>query len=117
MVIETAKMSERGQVIIPKEVREAVGASTDTIFAFGTINKDTIVMKKLDTKSLIEEFRKLRPKAYNLIKKIAESLMKQSLLKVDESASLDEMFYEYRKYMEAEMPSKRVADRYIFIKK
>jgi len=65
----------------------------------------------------MEEFRKLRPKAYNLIKKIAESLMKQSLLKVDESASLDEMFYEYRKYMEAEMPSKRVADRYIFIKK
>ena len=63
MVIETAKMSERGQVIIPKEVREAVGASTDTIFAFGTINKDTIVMKKLDTKSLIEEFRKLRSKS------------------------------------------------------
>ena len=63
MVIETAKMSERGQVIIPKEVREAVGASTDTIFAFGTIDKDTIVMKKLDTKSLIEEFRKLRSKS------------------------------------------------------
>lgn len=63
MVIETAKMSERGQVIIPKEVREAVGASTDTIFAFGTINKDTIVMKKLDTRSLIEEFKKLRSKA------------------------------------------------------
>ena len=63
MSIETAKMSERGQIIIPKEVREDVDAATDTIFAVSSIDKDTIVMKKLDTKKLTEEFRRLRSKA------------------------------------------------------
>lgn len=63
MSIETAKMSERGQIIIPKEVREEVGASTDTIFAVSTLDKDTIVMKRLNTEKLVEEFRKLRSRA------------------------------------------------------
>ena len=63
MSIETAKMSERGQMIIPKEIRDEVGASTDTIFAVSTLDKDTIVMKMLNTKKLVEEFRNLRSKA------------------------------------------------------
>ena len=63
MSIETAKMSERGQIIIPKEIREGIGASTDTIFAVSTLDKDTIVMKRLNTKALVMEFRKLRNKA------------------------------------------------------
>jgi len=63
MSIETAKMSERGQIIIPKEVREDVDAATDTIFAVSSIDRDTIVMKKLDTRKLTEEFRRLRSKA------------------------------------------------------
>lgn len=62
-MIETAKMSERGQIIIPKDIREEVAATTDTIFAVSSIDKDTIVMKKLDTKALISEFRRLRSKA------------------------------------------------------
>ena len=63
MSIETAKMSERGQIIIPKEVRDEVGASTDTIFVVSTLDKDTIVMKRLNTEKLVEEFRKLRSRA------------------------------------------------------
>ena len=66
-MIETAKMSDRGQIIIPKDVREEIGASTDTIFAVSTLDKNTIVMKKLDTTALVAEFRKLRDKT----KKIA----------------------------------------------
>ena len=62
-MIETAKMSERGQIIIPKDIREEIGAATDTIFAVSTIDHDTVVMKKLDTKSLVSEFKKLRGKA------------------------------------------------------
>jgi len=62
-MIETAKMSERGQIIIPKEIRKEVDAITDTIFAVSSIDKDTIVMKKLDTKALVSEFRRLRSKA------------------------------------------------------
>lgn len=62
-MIETAKMSERGQIIIPKEVREEIDASTDTIFAVSVLNKDTLVMKKIDTTALISEFKRLRNKA------------------------------------------------------
>ena len=46
-------MSERGQIIIPKGVRKQVHADTDTIFVVDTLDKDTIVMKKLDTQSLV----------------------------------------------------------------
>lgn len=63
MGVETAKMSERGQVIIPKEVRNEIGASTDTIFAVSTLDEDTIVMKRLDTEKLVKEFQILRKKA------------------------------------------------------
>ena len=59
-MIETAKMSDRGQIIIPKDIREEVDATTDTIFAVSTLDKDTIVMKKLDTKALAAEFKVLR---------------------------------------------------------
>lgn len=59
-------MSERGQIIIPKEVREEVGASTNTVFVVDALDKDTIVMKKLDTQSLVEEFRRIRSRTKKL---------------------------------------------------
>ena len=58
--IETAKMSERGQIIIPKEVRDYVGATESTIFTVMPLDKETIVMKKLDKIKLIQEFRSIR---------------------------------------------------------
>lgn len=66
MTIETAKMSERGQIIIPKEIREEINAPTNTIFAVSTIDKNTIVMKKLDTDALVNNFRRLRARATKL---------------------------------------------------
>lgn len=60
MSMETAKMSERGQIIIPKEIREEIGASTNTIFVVSTLDKETIVMKKIDARALVEEFRRIR---------------------------------------------------------
>jgi len=66
MDVEIAKMSERGQIIIPKEVREDVGASTNTIFVVSTLDKNTIVMKKLDTQSLVKEFRRIRSRTRKL---------------------------------------------------
>ena len=74
-MIETAKMSGRGQIIIPKDVREEVDATTDTIFAVGTIDKNTIVMKKLDTKALVSEFKSLRSKA----KKISPAKIEEEI--------------------------------------
>ena len=53
-------MSERGQIIIPKEIREEIGASTNTIFAVSTLDKDTIVMKRIDPGEFIRQFREYR---------------------------------------------------------
>ena len=75
MNMETAKMSERGQIIIPKEIREEIGASTNTIFAVSTLDKETIVMKKLDTNSLVEEFRRIRSRTKKLSPEEIEALI------------------------------------------
>lgn len=59
-IIETAKMSTRGQVIIPKDIRDYIKAEENTIFTVVSLNKDTILMKKLDKKKLLTEFRSIR---------------------------------------------------------
>ncbi len=64
--IETAKMSERGQIIIPKGVREYIEARENTIFTVMPLNKETIIMKKLDKIKLIQEFRSIRKSAEKL---------------------------------------------------
>ena len=58
--IETAKMSERGQIIIPKEVRDFIDANKSTIFTVMPLDKDTIIMKKIDKERLIKEFKSIR---------------------------------------------------------
>jgi AbrB family looped-hinge helix DNA binding protein len=58
--VETAKMSERGQIIIPKDIREYVDAKENTIFTIMPIDRDTIIMKKLDKEQLVKEFRSIR---------------------------------------------------------
>ncbi len=64
--IETAKMSERGQIIIPKEVRDYIEADENTVFTVMPLDKETIVMKKLDTAQLMKEFRNLRQRAIKI---------------------------------------------------
>lgn len=59
-IIETTKMSTRGQVIIPKDIRDYINVGNDTIFTVMPLNKDTILMKKVDKKKLLQEFRKIR---------------------------------------------------------
>lgn len=59
-IIETTRMSTRGQVIIPKGIREYIHAEEDTIFTVMPLDKDSIIMKKLDKKKLINEFRDIR---------------------------------------------------------
>ena len=46
METETTKMSSRGQVVIPENIRSAVSASEGTLFAV-VGSKDTIVLKKI----------------------------------------------------------------------
>ena len=62
VTIEMAKMSERGQIIIPKEIREYLNAEDNTIFTIMPIDPETIIMKKLDKNKLVKEFRNIRTK-------------------------------------------------------
>ena len=68
MVIETTKMSTRGQIIIPRDIREHISSDAGTIFTIATIDKETIILKKMDKKKLVKEFRNIRKR----INKIAE---------------------------------------------
>ncbi len=61
MVIETIKMSSKGQVVIPQGIREEISADEGTVFAVVS-SKDTIVLKKISTPSkedLIKELKKI----------------------------------------------------------
>jgi AbrB family looped-hinge helix DNA binding protein len=58
--IETAKMSERGQIIIPKEIRDYLGAAENTIFTLMPLDRETILMKKLDRLKVVQEFERIR---------------------------------------------------------
>lgn len=58
--IETATMSDRGQIIIPKGIREFMRAEENTTFTIMPLDKDTIVMKRLNKLKLLEEFRNIR---------------------------------------------------------
>ncbi|MFH1895447.1 MAG: hypothetical protein ABIJ74_02610 [archaeon] len=60
--VETTRMSTKGQVIIPKDTRSFTESKEDTIFTVFPLDKETIVLKKLDKKKIIGEFRALRKK-------------------------------------------------------
>lgn len=50
MPVETIKMSSRGQIVIPQDIREEIKASEGTIFSVVSAN-DAIILKKVLTPS------------------------------------------------------------------
>ena len=50
MDIETTKMSSKGQIVIPQDIRAELHAEEGTVFAVMS-SKDTIILKKLETPS------------------------------------------------------------------
>jgi len=70
MTVETVKMSSKGQIVIPLDVREELSAHAGTVFAvMGT--KDTIVLKKIATPSkedLIKDLGLFAKKATSKLK-------------------------------------------------
>ena len=61
MTVETIRMSSKGQVVIPQDIREELGMNEGTIFAV-VGSKDTIVLKKIQTPSkdvLIKELENI----------------------------------------------------------
>ncbi|MBI2147910.1 hypothetical protein HYU19_05595 [Candidatus Woesearchaeota archaeon] len=58
--LETAKMSMRGQVIIPKRIREAMGAKEDSTLAFILLDNNRILLTRLEREKIVQEFDQLR---------------------------------------------------------
>ena len=58
MNVETVRMSSKGQVVIPRDIREDIHVDEGTIFAVvGT--KDTIILKRITTPSKEELIKDL----------------------------------------------------------
>lgn len=50
MTLETVKMSSKGQIVIPRDLREELKVGEGTLF--GVVrSKDTLILKKIDTPS------------------------------------------------------------------
>ena len=60
MEIELTKIGERGQVVIPQSIREKMPAPKGTVFSVVLIDKDVLVMKRVDKRQLVGEFKALR---------------------------------------------------------
>jgi len=59
MSVGTVRMSSKGQIVIPQDIREEINADEGTIFAV-TGSKDTVILKKISTPSKDELIKQLR---------------------------------------------------------
>jgi bifunctional DNA-binding transcriptional regulator/antitoxin component of YhaV-PrlF toxin-antitoxin module len=64
-IVETTRMSTKGQLVIPIKTREYTESQSETLFTVSPLDKNTIVLKKMDTKQLVAEFRRLRARVKN----------------------------------------------------
>ncbi len=62
VVVETTKMSTRGQVVIPKRIREFLNVNEDSIFTVVALDRETIVLRKLSKEKILADFAKIRKK-------------------------------------------------------
>jgi len=60
--VEPAKMSTRGQIVIPQAVRERVKAGKDALFMVGAVDEDTIILKKVNRQKIVSELLSMRKK-------------------------------------------------------
>lgn len=77
MEMETTKMSSRGQVVIPENVRTVVSASEGTLFAV-VGSEDTIVLKKIGLPSKEALIRDLEKIAQEGRKRLESKGLKES---------------------------------------
>jgi bifunctional DNA-binding transcriptional regulator/antitoxin component of YhaV-PrlF toxin-antitoxin module len=60
--VEPAKMSTRGQIVIPQVVRERVKIGKDALFMVGALDDETIILKKVDRQKMVSELLSIRKK-------------------------------------------------------
>ncbi len=76
-MIETVKMSSKGQIVIPQEIREEIRASEGTVFAVIS-SKDSLILKKLTTPSKEDLIKELAMIAKEGKKRLQEKGIKES---------------------------------------
>ena len=75
--IEITRLSSKGQIVIPKDIRTLLGLKEGELFAmYG--EGDTLVLKKLDVPSE-DEFEKILKRGSNITKK--KKITKKDILK------------------------------------
>lgn len=77
MPAETIKMSSRGQIVIPQDIREEIKASEGTIFSIVSA-KDTIILKKVFTPSKEDLIKEIEAIALEGRKKAEKLGIKES---------------------------------------
>ncbi|MCK4589090.1 MAG: AbrB/MazE/SpoVT family DNA-binding domain-containing protein [Nanoarchaeota archaeon] len=78
MVVETVKMSSKGQIVIPLDIREEIHASEGTLFAVVS-SRDTLVLKKIATPNKEELIKELS----SIAKKAKQKLQKKGITEKD----------------------------------
>ena len=66
MKIETTKMSSRGQIVIPQDIRDMLKADEGTVFAIAG-SGNTLILRKLETPSedsLLKDIDKMNSNEY-----------------------------------------------------
>ena len=63
MQVETTKMSSKGQVVIPQDVRKEIQAGKGTMFVVLAGSNDTIMLKKIFMPSKEQALRNLKKSA------------------------------------------------------
>ena len=91
MKIETTKMSSRGQIVIPQNVREEIEANEGTIFIVMT-SGDSLLLKKVETPSKQEVLENLEKMA-----KEGEKIAEKAGIKERDVANIVRRFRESKR--------------------
>jgi len=71
MILETTKMSSKGQIVIPQTVRDEIHATEGTVFAV-IGSKDSLILKKIATPSKVDLLKELEKIAHEGRKRAEE---------------------------------------------
>ena len=77
MVIETVKMSSKGQIVIPQGIRESINADEGTVFA-AVASEDAVILKKIKSPTKEELLAELGKIASQGRKRLEKKGIKES---------------------------------------
>lgn len=77
MVVETVKMSSKGQIVIPQSIREELNVNEGSLFAV-IGSKDSVILKKIETPSKEDLIKSLEKIAKEGRKRAEELGIKES---------------------------------------